>query len=456
MATPVPTPSLPPAWRLLLWTVDLSAAAAAPILGQRLIDGPWPTGAPLLAAALAAALAGLLLHLTGVPRPGPGRPWSTTLHGTLVIALAVAIAAATAATLGVHSWLAAAVAAALVVPPAAAGRLIYWLVLRGHPARRVVLVGPLDCRMRLREHLSNHPDLGYRIVAEVGPGAAVMIDCPTVPIGGLETAVADADPDEVLLSTGFDDRLLLMETMARLLTRPLIVRYVPDPEAVPLFCPRPADIAGLPAIDLSSGPMSPGAENAKWVEDKIVALGALLVLGLPMLLIALAIKLTSPGPVLFVQERQGRWGRAIRVFKFRTMRSDTVQEVTTGRFRQASQGDARITPLGRFLRNTSLDELPQFLNVLRGDMSVVGPRPHVRALNRRFATDIGELMRRHYVKPGITGLAQISGARGETRTVDDMRRRVALDLEYLRRWSLWLDLTIIVRTFFAGWINRHP
>ena len=112
--------------------------------------------------------------------------------------------------------------------------------------------------------------------------------------------------------------------------------------------------------------------------------------------------------------------------------------------------------LGRFLRNTSLDELPQFLNVLLGDMSVVGPRPHVVALNHRFAADIGELMRRHYVKPGITGLAQISGARGETRTVDDMRRRVAFDLEYLRRWSLWLDLGIIARTVVAGWVNRHP
>jgi putative colanic acid biosynthesis UDP-glucose lipid carrier transferase len=125
-------------------------------------------------------------------------------------------------------------------------------------------------------------------------------------------------------------------------------------------------------------------------------------------------------------------------------------------FVQATVGDPRVTPLGRILRRTSLDELPQFFNVLRGDMSIVGPRPHALKHNRQFTASIGELMRRHYVKPGITGLAQINGARGETRTVDDMRRRVNLDLEYIRTWSLWLDLKIIVLTVFRGFINNQP
>ncbi len=451
VATPLPT-----AWHLLLWSIDLVAAAAIPLVSMRLIDGAWPAGPTLLAAPLAAALAALLLQTTRAHGPDRGRPWPATALGALLLAAAVGLAMAMAALAGCCSWLAAAGAAALAIPPAVAVRLIGWMVLLGNRRRRAVLIGPLDCRLRLREHLVRHPELGYAVVAEVGPGQSVSADCHTHPMSGLEEAVAKADPDEVLLSTGFDDRLMLMDTMARLLTRPLIVRYVPDPEAVPLFCPRPADLAGLPAIDLSNGPLGPTAECVKWLEDKVVACVALALLGLPMLVIAAAIKLTSPGPVLFVQERQGRWGRAIHVFKFRTMRSDVPQEVSTGRFRQAGEGDTRITPLGRFLRNTSLDELPQFLNVLRGDMSVVGPRPHVRALNRRFASDIGELMRRHYVKPGITGLAQISGARGETRTVEDMRRRVNLDLEYLRSWSLWLDVSILARTLVAGWINRHP
>jgi len=448
---------LPPASRLLIWTIDVATAAAAPVLAHRLIDGVWLTGPGALVVPLAAALAALLVHLPGTTSPVIGRPWWSTIPGGLLVATAAALAASCAVQVDSLSWQAAATAAAVALPPPVACRLLVWLVQRTRPARRIVLVGPIDCRLRLREHLLRHPELGYQVVAEIGPGVAVMSDCPNHPLAKLEEAVAQADPDEVLLSTGFDDRLLLIDVMARLLTRSLIVRYVPDTEAVPLFCPRSADIAGLPAIDLSNGPLSAGAECTKWIEDKLVALVAMAVLGLPMLLIAIAIKLTSPGPALFIQERQGRFGRSIRVFKFRTMRVDQcTQDVTTGRFRQAGEGDARITPLGRFLRNTSFDELPQFLNVLLGDMSVVGPRPHPRALNRRFSSEIGELMRRHYVKPGITGLAQIGGARGETRTVDDMRKRVNLDLEYLRGWSLWLDVTIILKTLFAGWVNRHP
>jgi lipopolysaccharide/colanic/teichoic acid biosynthesis glycosyltransferase len=125
-------------------------------------------------------------------------------------------------------------------------------------------------------------------------------------------------------------------------------------------------------------------------------------------------------------------------------------------FKQATVGDPRITPIGHFLRKSSLDELPQFLNVLRGDMSIVGPRPHAIRHNQQFAGSIAELMRRHYVKPGITGLAQINGARGETRTINDMRRRVELDLAYIRNWSLWLDLKIILLTPIRGFINRQP
>ena len=123
---------------------------------------------------------------------------------------------------------------------------------------------------------------------------------------------------------------------------------------------------------------------------------------------------------------------------------------------QATVGDARITSIGNFLRKTSLDELPQFLNVLKGDMSIVGPRPHAIRHNQQFAGSIAELMRRHYVKPGITGLAQINGARGETRTINDMRRRVDMDLAYIRNWSLWLDLKIILLTPIRGFINQQP
>ena len=134
----------------------------------------------------------------------------------------------------------------------------------------------------------------------------------------------------------------------------------------------------------------------------------------------------------------------------------SVGDLNPDDFKQATSHDPRITPLGRFLRKTSLDELPQFLNVLTGDMSIVGPRPHAIRHNQMYTDNIGELMRRHYVKPGITGWAQINGARGETRTVADMRKRIELDLAYIRNWSIGLDLWIVTKTIFVGFINRQP
>jgi putative colanic acid biosynthesis UDP-glucose lipid carrier transferase len=438
----------PPGSRALFLAVDLLCAAGAPSLAGCLLGAPWTAGLGLVAAIGALAVLAWPGHVAS------SHPLRWTRAATTTLAATAASAA------GWLSGLLPATAIALTVAVAAGAALLVrmtWRIVAPPSGSRAVLVGPLDCRIRLREHLAAHPETGLLAVAEVGPGSEVMGGLPSFPLGDLERVLAEFEADEVLISTGFDDRLLVMEVMARLLERPLVIRYVPDPEALPLFCPRPADIAGLAAIDLSRGPLSPGAELLKWIEDKAVAIIALSILSLPMLLIAALIRLTSPGPALFVQERHGRGGRAIRVFKFRTMRFDAcTQDVTTGKFRQATQGDARITPFGRFLRNTSLDETPQFLNVLLGDMSVVGPRPHPMALNRKFGRDIGELMRRHYVKPGITGLAQVSGARGETRTVEDMRRRVDFDLEYLRNWSLWLDVTIIAKTIFGGWINRQP
>ncbi|HVY30859.1 MAG TPA: exopolysaccharide biosynthesis polyprenyl glycosylphosphotransferase [Polyangiaceae bacterium] len=164
-----------------------------------------------------------------------------------------------------------------------------------------------------------------------------------------------------------------------------------------------------------------------------------------LLLLAAGVKLSSPGPALFRQDRSGRDGRTIGVLKFRTMRAtENGADV-----RQATKGDPRVTRFGAFLRRTSLDELPQFVNVLLGDMSVVGPRPHAVAHNQHYRTKILEYMLRHKVRPGITGWAQVNGFRGETDTVDKMVERVACDLEYIRRWSLGFDLRIVWLTVFG-------
>lgn len=179
---------------------------------------------------------------------------------------------------------------------------------------------------------------------------------------------------------------------------------------------------------------------------------AVIAAGWPLALaIALGIKATSPGPVFFRQRRYGRGGEEIHVYKFRTMR--VTEDGPT--VRQATASDSRVTAFGAFLRRTSLDELPQFFNVLRGDMSVVGPRPHAVAHNEHYRTRILEYMLRHKVKPGITGWAQVNGWRGETDTLEKMIERVAHDLEYIRRHSLWFDVKIVFLTIFGRLTRKN-
>jgi len=201
----------------------------------------------------------------------------------------------------------------------------------------------------------------------------------------------------------------------------------------------------------------------KEFEDKV--LGAIfLLLGMPlMVVVAVLIKLTSPGPVLYVQKRHGFGGRRIRVYKFRTMRcrrrtARSGLATSSNGFHSNSasvNARARVTSLGRVLRATSIDELPQLFNVMKGEMSLVGPRPHPVKLNQRYMATVEELPVRHCVKPGMTGLAQINGARGPIRTTNDMRRRVQYDLEYIQCWSPMLDLKIIGITLLKGFLQRE-
>jgi len=231
------------------------------------------------------------------------------------------------------------------------------------------------------------------------------------------------------------------------------VRYLPDLGDLPLLNHRISNIGGLYALDISRSPMEGPARIVKRLEDLI--LGSLIsVLILPVcLVIAIAIKLTSKGPVIFKQYRMGINGRRFKVYKFRSME---VHEESSGQVTQASFGDPRITRLGAFLRRSSLDELPQFYNVLQGRMSIVGPRPHALAHNEYYKDLVESYMQRHKVKPGITGWAQVNGLRGETDTVEKMERRVQHDLWYIDNWSLALDLKIIALTVWKGFFNDQP
>lgn len=214
------------------------------------------------------------------------------------------------------------------------------------------------------------------------------------------------------------------------------------------------EIGGLALLNLHERPLAGAAWWVKAVEDRLVALFVLLLAAPVMLTIALMVKLDSRGPVFFRQRRYGFQGETIEVWKFRTMHDALCGPADAADPRQATRHDPRVTRVGRLLRRTSLDELPQFLNVLRGDMSIVGPRPHAVAHDERWSRMIDGYLARARVKPGITGWAQINGLRGETNVAGRLERRVQYDLYYIENWSLWFDLVIILRTLVVGF--NHP
>jgi putative colanic acid biosynthesis UDP-glucose lipid carrier transferase len=220
------------------------------------------------------------------------------------------------------------------------------------------------------------------------------------------------------------------------------VYFLPDIYIFDLMQARFDNVGGMPVIAICETPFMGLNSAIKRASDVVFGLAILLLLVPVMLAVALAVRLTSPGPVIFRQRRYGLYGEEIIVYKFRSMTvtDDGVAIV------QASKGDQRLTPIGAFLRRTSLDETPQFINVLQGRMSIVGPRPHAVAHNEQYRKLIKGYMLRHKVKPGITGWAQVNGMRGETATLEKMQARIQYDLDYLRSWSVWLDLWIILKT----------
>ncbi|NCT83639.1 MAG: undecaprenyl-phosphate glucose phosphotransferase [Comamonadaceae bacterium] len=227
--------------------------------------------------------------------------------------------------------------------------------------------------------------------------------------------------------------------------------FVPDVFGISIIQGRLQDMNGVPVVGICETPFTGTNQLVKRLSDIVLASLILILISPLLLLLAAGVKLSSPGPVIFRQRRNGLDGEEITVYKFRSMRT-----LDNGRVvKQATKDDPRVTPFGAFIRRTSLDELPQFINVLQGRMSIVGPRPHAVAHNEEYRKLIKAYMVRHKVKPGITGWAQVNGLRGETDTLDKMAARVEYDLEYLRNWSLALDLQIILRTVRLVVFDRH-
>ena len=256
---------------------------------------------------------------------------------------------------------------------------------------------------------------------------------------------------EVYITLPLGSQPRIVELLEQLQDTTASLFFVPDVFGISIIQGRLQDMNGVPVVGICETPFTGTNELVKRASDLVIG-GLIVVLISPLLLaIAIGVKLSSPGPVLFRQRRNGLDGHEIVVYKFRSMRALEDGAVV----RQATRNDPRVTPFGAFLRRTSLDELPQFFNVLRGTMSIVGPRPHAVTHNKEYRQIIKAYMVRHKVKPGITGCAQINGQRGETDTVEKMRTRVEYDLEYLRNWSLGLDLKIIVATIKLVFFDRH-
>jgi putative colanic acid biosynthesis UDP-glucose lipid carrier transferase len=328
---------------------------------------------------------------------------------------------------------------------------------KGWNQRRVLIAGAGQLGRRAAHRLRVNPGLGLDVVGYLDDAPALQgkrFRRATV-VGTLNDAerlVNDLKVDELWITLPMHTEERIGELLRSLRHCTVAIRMIPDIFVFRLLNHSVSEVAGLPLLNLTSSPMTGINRLIKALEDRLLA-ALILVLASPIaVLIAIGVKLSSPGPILFRQYRQGWDGRRIEIYKFRTMHQ---HQEANGVVTQATRNDPRVTPFGRFLRRFSLDELPQCFNVLQGRMSIVGPRPHAVAHNNQYRELIDSYMLRHHVKPGITGWAQINGLRGETDTLDKMEKRIEHDLYYIENWSLWLDLKIIALTAVVVLTDRR-
>ncbi|WP_404361148.1 undecaprenyl-phosphate glucose phosphotransferase [Methylotuvimicrobium sp. KM1] len=323
----------------------------------------------------------------------------------------------------------------------------------------VGVVGANALGQRLEGTFSNMPGLGYRFSGyyddrKLESNRRLSCD-PEKWRGDLDCLYEDARSgklEAIFVTLPMAAEIRVRDILEKLGDTTATVFYVPDLFAFNLVSSRCVMLQGIPCFSVYGSPFDqePMDGMLKRAEDIVLSTLILCLIALPMLFIAIGVKLSSPGPVIFRQRRYGVDSSPIDVWKFRTMTVCENGPTVT----QATRNDPRIKPYGAFLRRYSLDELPQFVNVLQGCMSIVGPRPHAVAHNEFYRKEISQYMLRHKVKPGITGLAQVSGCRGETDTIGKMESRVAYDLRYIQSWSLLLDLKVILLTIFQ--VFRDP
>ncbi|MGK7294700.1 MAG: undecaprenyl-phosphate glucose phosphotransferase [Candidatus Wenzhouxiangella sp. M2_3B_020] len=442
---------------------DAAAVFAAAWIAWWWRFGRWPMADHyVVALVLGVLLALVLLPALGAYRgrrwPSPGIGVLRALPGLAMTFVALVVLAAATKTTTDFSrlWTGGWFLSGLALMAAWRFAAMRWRARRGPRDReRVLVVGAGELAAETARRLIDETGETDLVTGFLAVGDESSAGLPGPVLGGLddlERVLETAEPriTEIWLATGDIDRPLRERMIGELQVFSLPVRYVPDLTLLNLIGQRPRRIAGLSVIELNATPLDGPDAIVKAALDRVAAALLLLLLSPLLLVVALLIRLDSRGPVLFRQPRHGSDGRVFDVLKFRTMK--TAEAPSS---RQATRGDPRVTRIGRILRRTSIDELPQLVNVLTGDMSLVGPRPHPVALNHAYAGKIHAFMQRHRVKPGITGWAQIHGFRGETDTLDKMRKRFEHDLYYIENWSLGLDFRILALTALRGWRGEN-
>jgi len=323
--------------------------------------------------------------------------------------------------------------------------------------RRIAIVGITEHGLQFAKDLENNPDVGYNIA-----GFYDHSDRVSYPDGHakfsklgdftqLIKAARSGKWDQIYVALPLEEKqetIALLEQLSDSITP---IRLIPDYFTSNLLKKKYIELVNTPILCVHETSLTEHNVYVKRAEDICIASLIVLIISPVLLGVALAIKLTSRGSIIFKQKRHGAQGQEFTVWKFRSM---TVCE-DGATIKQACKNDVRVTALGGFLRRTSLDELPQFFNVLQGHMSIVGPRPHALAHNEYYSQHISGYMLRHFIKPGITGWAQINGWRGETDQMYKMEKRLEYDLEYIRRWSLWMDIKIILLSIFKGFSSKN-
>lgn len=343
----------------------------------------------------------------------------------------------------------------LFLAHAAARHVMHRLALQRNPSRSMVIVGANPLGYKLAQRIVDDPYVGMEVKGFFDDRNVTRLGIEQGPLLGslaeLPSWARENGVGTIYITLPMVAQPRIMKLLDELGDTTASVYFVPDIFAFDLIQARFDQLEGIPVVAICESPFAGFNSILKRLSDIFFASLALLLLWPVMLAIAMGIKMSSPGPILFKQRRYGLDGAEIMVYKFRTMRVMEDGAVV----RQATRDDQRVTPFGAFLRRTSLDELPQFFNVLQGTMSIVGPRPHAVAHNEQYRKLIKRYMLRHKVKPGITGWAQINGYRGETETVEKMESRVAFDLDYMRNWSVSLDVWIMLRTLTVVLRDRN-